>query len=161
MQSGGDVLLSRMRFSRDRTQRQRPCCAVAKSRRVRVRSGRPGGGRGQGRPGAAGDRAVGDRQNVFPRACVAGIVYPVLHRASNMPRGKTGVRIFSASPVGFQRFVSTVRTEVSFTDRSVDRSLLPEEVIYAAELARAPAPCCRNRRLAACGRSPKCSKNGM
>src|ERR1035437_563565 len=84
------------------------------------------GGRGQ---------AVGDRRNVFPRACVAGIVYPVLHRASNMPRGKTGVRMFSASPVGFQRFVSTVRTEVSFTDRSVDRSLLPAEVIYAAELA--------------------------
>src|ERR1017187_132725 len=24
-----------------------------------------------------------------PRVCVAGIVYPVLHRASNMPRGKT------------------------------------------------------------------------
>jgi hypothetical protein len=54
-----------------------------------------------------------------------------------------------------------VRTEVSFNGRSVDRSLLPEEVIYAAELAQAPAPCCRNRRLAACGRSPKCSKNGM
>ena len=107
------------------------------------RSGTDGGGRGQGRSGTA----VGDRRNVSPHACVAGIVYPVLHRASNMPRGKTGVRIFSASPVGFQRFVSTVRTEVSFTDRSVDRSLLPEEVIYAAELARAPAPCCRNRRL--------------